>query len=42
MKDFQLFIQESTKIKKCQHNAPCYKLQPNKYEKLLADKIISK
>jgi DNA-directed RNA polymerase II subunit RPB1 len=38
---FSAIYTESTKIKKCQHNAPCYKMQPNKYEKLLADKIIT-
>ena len=38
---FSVIYNESTKIKKCQHNSPCFKLQPNKYEKVLADKIIT-
>ena len=38
---FSIIYSESTKIKKCQHNSACFKLQPNKYEKLLADKIIT-
>jgi DNA-directed RNA polymerase II subunit RPB1 len=38
---FGIIYTESTKIKKCQNNSACFKLQPNKYEKLLADKIIS-
>jgi len=38
---FSAIYTESTKIKKCQHNSACFKMQPNKYEKLLADKIIT-
>ena len=38
---FGIIYTESTKIKKCQNNSACFKLQPNKYEKLLADKILT-
>ena len=36
---FNYIYNESTKIKKCQHNSACFRLQPSKYEKLLTDKI---
>ena len=41
LKRFSEIYNESTKIKKCNHNNACFKIQPKKYEKLLMDKISS-
>ena len=41
LKRFSEIYNESVKIKKCNHNNACFKIQPKKYEKLLMDKISS-
>ena len=41
IKKFSEIYNESVKIKKCNHNNACYKIQPKKYEKLLMEKISS-